>query len=84
MTRLINSQPDLIRNSTRSGKKGRDPIYKSTCKVCKFGVYDTEEWIWARGRILGICHTDCVRAVESERDRLLADLTRERFGGTPC
>lgn len=79
---LIN--PSAVPNKKPRGGKGIDKARISTCKVCKLGVYDTEEHMWARGRILGICHTDCVQTVESERDRLLADLTRERFGGVSC
>lgn len=33
--------------------------YATTCKVCRFGVYTAQPWVWSRNP-LGIVHTACV------------------------
>ena len=49
-------------NPARTGTKsaGLSNAYVSTCKVCGFGVYETQDRQWAR-RPTGISHTDCLR-----------------------
>jgi hypothetical protein len=31
----------------------------STCKICRFGVYQGQQWKWSRQPI-GIVHTECL------------------------
>jgi hypothetical protein len=84
--RLVNPGNHLPGHGAANKRKSTKAVDRqriSTCKACKLGVYDTDERTWARGQLMGWCHTECVEA-ETGRAELLAELNRERFGGASC
>ena len=32
---------------------------RSTCKICRLGIYRREPAVWLRGQYLGLNHTEC-------------------------
>lgn len=35
--------------------------YRTSCKVCRLGIFTSDDAVWGRGQLLGLMHADCAR-----------------------
>lgn len=43
-----------------------DNQYRSTCSVCREGIFEGQETVWGRGDHLGLCHKSCLERAVAE------------------
>lgn len=45
----------------------------TTCKLCPYGVFSDQEWVWSTGAVLGIVHVPCLKRARQAAEKETAD-----------
>lgn len=58
----------LIHNPQSAGPGGNrqaaiNSNYRTSCSICRLGIFAGQQVVWTRGQHLGFSHTECVEAL---------------------